>query len=189
MNVVEPIRQTTDIQAIKTQLYARNLRDYAWFVLGLNTGLRIGDLLRLTVGDVRLSKTQWAERLVVVEQKTGKVKECPLSDAMKKALRVYLTTRPDAKRTEPLFPSQKGHRPLGRQAAWAILKDAAAAVGFTEPIGTHTLRKTFGYHAYQGGADLSVIQDLFNHSSPAITLRYIGINRDQRDAVYLSLNL
>lgn len=189
MNVVEPIRQTTDIQAIKAQLHAHNLRDYAWFVLGINTGLRIGDLLRLTVGDVRLTKTQWVERLIVVEQKTGKVKECPLSEATKRALREYLATRPAVKSSEPLFPSQKRHRPLGRQAAWAILKDAARAVGLMDPIGTHTLRKTFGYHAYQGGADLSVIQDLFNHASPATTLRYIGINRDQRDAVYLSLNL
>ena len=189
MNVVEPLRQPADIQAIKAQLHTTNLRDYAWFVLGVNTGLRIGDLLRLTVGDVRLSKTQWVERLVVVEQKTGKTKECPLSAAVKKALGEYLATRPTAQRTDPLFPSQKGQRPLRRQTAWAILKDAAQAVGVTEPIGTHTLRKTFGYHAYQGGADLSVIQDLFNHASPATTLRYIGINRDQRDAVYLGLNL
>ena len=61
-------------------------------------------------------------------------------------------------------------------------------MGITENIGTHTLRKTFGYHAYQTGADLTVIQDIFNHSAPRVTLRYIGINRDQRDAVYLSLN-
>ncbi|NMP25081.1 site-specific integrase [Sulfobacillus harzensis] len=189
MNIVEPIRNPTDIQAIKAQLHATNLRDYAWFVLGINTGFRISDLLRLKVGDVRLSKSRWVDRLRVTEQKTGKQKECPLSDAIKKALGEYLATRPDCRLTDPLFPSQKGGRPLRRQAAWAILKEAAAAVGFTDPIGTHTLRKTFGYHAYRQGIDITLLQDLFNHAEPRVTLRYIGINRDQRDAVYLSLDL
>ncbi len=69
------------------------------------------------------------------------------------------------------------------------LRDAARAVGVTDPVGTHTLRKTFGYHAYQTGVDLSVIQQLLNHSSPGTTLAYIGIRREDWDAVYLGLNL
>ena len=62
-------------------------------------------------------------------------------------------------------------------------------MGVTDPIGTHTLRKTFGYHAYKAGTDLAIIQQMVNHSSPAVTPRYLGISRDDRDAVYLSLNL
>lgn len=189
MNIVEPIRDTAQLNALKARLHQTNLRDYAWCVVGINCGLRIGDLLRLKVGDVRISRTRWRERIAVREQKTGKTKEFPLSDVMKKALGEYLATRPGVSLSAPLFPSQKGGRPLTRQAAWRILSEAADAVGITENIGTHTLRKTFGYHAYQTGADLTVIQDIFNHSAPHVTLRYIGINRDQRDAVYLSLNL
>jgi len=189
METVEPIRHIGQLNALKAELHQQNVRDYAWFVVGINTGLRISDLLRLKVGDVRETRTRWKERLIVQEQKTGKRKEFPLSPTMKKALAEYLATRPTAQPAEALFPSQKGGRPISRQTAWQILHDAARAVGITDPIGTHTLRKTFGYHAYQGGADLAVIQDLFNHSSPGITLRYIGINRDQRDAVYLALDL
>ncbi len=112
-----------------------------------------------------------------------------MSPAIRKALQEYLATRPDAQGRDPLFPSRKGGRPLQRQAAWRILANAARAVGLTEPVGTHTLRKTFGYHAYKVGTDLAIIQQMLNHASPAVTLRYLGISRDDRDAVYLSLNL
>ncbi|PSR19930.1 MAG: site-specific integrase, partial [Sulfobacillus acidophilus] len=80
-------------------------------------------------------------------------------------------------------------RPLQRGQAWQILRDAARAVGLTDPIGTHTLRKTFGYFAYTSGVDLAIIQQILNHSSPGTTLAYIGIRREDRDKVYLGLNL
>ena len=56
-------------------------------------------------------------------------------------------------------------------------------------IGTHTLRKTFGYHAYQNGSSLELLMDIFNHSSKAQTLRYIGITEEQKKEVYLQSNL
>ena len=62
-------------------------------------------------------------------------------------------------------------------------------MGVADPIGTHTLRKTFGYHAYQQGTDVTLLQKVFNHSAPSITLRYIGITQDDIDNVYLNLNL
>ncbi len=189
MNTVEPIRFKDQIDAIKKILAAQNLRDAAWFTVGINTGLRIGDLLNLTVGDVRSSKTKWQDRIVVVEQKTGKRKDFPLSDSAKKALTVYLATRPDAQSGDPLFPSRKHGHPLRRGQAWQILHDAAHLAGVTDPIGSHSLRKTFGYWAFHNGIDLAVIQDLLNHSSPGTTLAYIGIRREDRDAVYLGLNL
>lgn len=76
-----------------------------------------------------------------------------------------------------------------RQRAYKILNDVARSVGIKEKIGTHTLRKTFGYHAYNKGYDITLIQKLFNHSSPSVTLRYIGITQEQMDDVYLSLDL
>ena len=123
------------------------------------------------------------------DPKTGKTKDFPLSASAKKALTAYLATRPEAKTPDPLFPSRKHGRPLQRGQAWQILRDAAQAVGVTDPVGTRTLRKTFGYHAYQSGVDLAVIQQILNHSSPGTTLAYIGIRREDRDAVYLGLNL
>lgn len=76
---------------------------------------------------------------------------------------------------------QKNSRlPIGRVQAYRILNSAAKAVGLSE-IGTHTLRKTFGYHFYQQYKDVALLQELFNHSAPSVTLRYIGINQDALD--------
>ncbi|MFD1676865.1 tyrosine-type recombinase/integrase [Alicyclobacillus fodiniaquatilis] len=73
--------------------------------------------------------------------------------------------------------------------AWKALNKAAKTVGIKERIGTHTLRKTFAYHAYKQGQDITLIQKLLNHSAPSVTLRYIGITQDQMDDVNLTLNL
>ena len=189
MNTVEPLRDKKHIDAIRKILVAQNLRDAAWFTLGINSGLRIDDLLHMTVGDVRTSSHQWRERLHITERKTGKAKDFPLSASAKKMLAAYLSTRPNAQATDPLFPSRKHGRPLQRGQAWQILRDAAQAVGVTDPIGTHSMRKTFGYWAFRSGVDLTIIQQILNHSSPGTTLAYIGIRRDDRDAVYLGLNL
>jgi site-specific recombinase XerD len=69
------------------------------------------------------------------------------------------------------------------------LNSAAERVGITESIGCHTLRKTFGYHAYKAGVDLTLLQSIFNHSAQSVTLRYIGIIQDDIDNVYDALNL
>jgi len=62
-------------------------------------------------------------------------------------------------------------------------------IGIKERIGTHTLRKTFGYFAFTKGVDITRIQQLFNHSAPSVTLAYIGITSDELDNVYLDINL
>ena len=73
---------------------------------------------------------------------------------------------------------------MGRIPAYYILKNAAKKAGITSKIGTHTLRKTFGYHHYQQFKDVVILQKIFNHSSPQITLRYIGIEQDEIDYSY-----
>ena len=182
MEVVEPIRDRKKIDAMKKLLRGSNMRDYALFVLGINSGLRISDLLTLTVEDVA-----GKERVSLREQKTNKEKDFPLSDVCKKTISEYL--KESGLTTGPLFPSRKGGLPLTRIQAYRILNAAAKAVGIEDAIGTHTLRKTFGYHAYVQGADITRIQKLLNHSSPGITLAYIGITKEELDNVYINLNL
>lgn len=183
MELVAPIRDRKQIQAMKEYLHERNVRDYLLFTLGINSGLRISDLLRLTVEDVT------KDRITIREQKTGKTKGFPLSDNCKQAVKAYL--QETGRRGGILFPSRngRGRVPLSRVQAYRILHDAARHVGIMEPIGTHTMRKTFGYHAYQNGVDITRIQKLLNHSAPSITLAYIGITEEELDAVYISLNL
>ena len=182
IEIVEPIRDKKKIDSMKRYLKGKNIRDYVMFVLGINSGLRISDLLNLQVDDVC-----GKERITLREKKTGKAKNFPLSDSSRKIIDEYLKTK---KLTAgPLFPSRKGYSAISRVQAYLIINEAARAVGIKEAVGTHTLRKTFGYWAYQQGIDVTRIQQLLNHSSPAITLRYIGITREELDSVYINLNL
>lgn len=187
MEFVQPIRDKKQIESMKKVLKANSLRDYALFVLGINSGLRISDLLKLKIADVMDGK-KIHDRITLREQKTGKTKDFPLGKTAKRALQEYLLSR-DHQPDEVLFPSRKGQRSLTRQQAYNIINDAAKAVGIKEQIGTHTLRKTFGYWAYKQGVDITIIQKLLNHSAPSVTLRYIGITQDQLDGVYLALEL
>lgn len=182
MKIVEPIRDKKKIDSMKRYLKGKNVRDYVLFVLGINSGLRISDLLNLQVEDV-----QGKERIRLKEKKTGKTKDFPLSDSSRKIIDDYLkTTKLSA---GPLFPSRKGSAAISRVQAYLIVNEAADAVGIKDAVGTHTLRKTFGYWAYQQGIDITRIQQLLNHSSPGVTLRYIGITREELDSVYINLNL
>ena len=186
MQLVEPIRNARDLDNLKRYLKERNLRDWALVTLGCNSGLRIGDLLRLRVQDIA-EGPKIRDRLQVTERKTGKPKRFPLGPKVQRVLAEYLKAtglQPD----DWLFPSPKGGA-LGTRQAERILSAGAKAVGITEPISTHSLRKTFGYHLYQRGVDVTRIQAMLNHASPQVTLRYIGITQEELDDLYLSLDL
>ncbi len=187
MEFVQPIRDLKQIETIKKLLKLQNLRDYCLFVLGINSGLRISDLLKLTISDI-IDNGKIKDRIRLREKKTNKFKNFPLSEKAKQAIKEYLRTR-NYKADEPLFISRKNSGFLLRGQAYKIINNVAKSVGIKEKIGTHTLRKTFGYHAYNNGYDITIIQKLFNHSSPSVTLRYIGITQDELDDVYLSLDL
>ncbi|QDR78964.1 site-specific integrase [Sporomusa termitida] len=182
MEYVEPIRDKQQIDAVKNYLKKQNLRDYLLFVLGINSGLRISDLLVLKISDVKTK-----DRVIIREKKTGKKKDFPLSDTCKKTINEYLANI--SSDNDWLFKSKKGEQPITRIQAYRIMNRAARAVGIHGAIGTHTLRKTFGYWAYKSGADVTKIQKLLNHSAPSVTLAYIGITKDELDNIYINLNL
>lgn len=181
MATVQPIRDFEDIENMKRVLKMNGQRDYMLFLTGINTGLRISDILKLTVADVRDKS-----HINIVEKKTGKKKRLLLNAPFKAELDEYILDMAD---DEPLFKSQKGvNKPICGIRAWGILNEAAEKCGLTE-IGTHTLRKTFGYHFYQQYKDVALLQEIFNHSSPSITLRYIGINSDIIDTAISKFSL
>jgi len=173
MKTVQPIRSTEEIQAMKSELLKKGYRDYLLFMVGVNTGLRISDILKLKVSDVR-GKTH----ITIKEQKTGKTKKALITQQLRQDLDNFTALMGSE---EYLFQSRNGNnQPITRVQAYRILTQAAANVGLEE-IGTHTLRKTFGYHHYQQNKDVALLQELFNHSAPSVTLRYIGINQDNMD--------
>jgi integrase len=182
MNTVDPIRDIEQIRKMKDYLLTRNYRDYLLFILGINTGLRISDLLNLKVSDV---KDKY--HIIIKEQKTGKEKKFMLSDQMRLEIERYIEHKGAG---EYLFNSKRKRSiPIDRIMAYRILNEAAVATGLETKIGTHTLRKTFGFHLYQQKKDVALLQYLFNHSSPSVTLRYIGINQNVADEVMKGFNL
>ncbi len=174
MEFVQPIREKEKIEEFKNELLKNGSRDYMLFNLGINTGLRISDILLLRVSDVK-NKTH----IVMRETKTNKQKRIKIN-GVKEALDNYTNTMQDH---EYLFKSQKGENsPISRSQAYRILNSAAKRIGIDGEIGTHTLRKTYGYHFYQKTKDIVMLQELFNHAAPSVTMRYIGINQDMMDA-------
>ena len=172
MNFVQPIRDADKVLAIEEYLKATNERDWMLFVAGTNCGLRISDLLRLKAGDVR------GTHLLVKEMKTRKRRWIRITPKLKRAFRSYTE---DLQDHVYLFRSrQGGNRPITRSRAYEIIRTVGSQFGL-EHIGTHTLRKTFGYHFYQQTKDVAMLQELFSHSKPSITLRYIGVNQDMMD--------
>lgn len=180
MNTVQPIRNKREIDRMKRAI--GNPRNKLLFIFGINSSLRISDILRLKVGDVR-NKTA----ITLREKKTGKTKVFRLNQSIIRAVKQYVPA--DAQNSDWLFPSRTGSKAITRVQAYRILNDAAKRAGLDYEIGTHTLRKTFAYHAYKSGVDLSLLMSVLNHSSQRETLRYIGITQDQVDNVFISVNL
>ena len=175
MATVEPIRNKKDIEKVERLLAKQSKRDLMLFVMGTNCGLRISDLLSLNVGDVR-NKTH----IQLFEKKTGKFKKFPINSKLKPMLEEFVKGRKDK---EPLFMSHWKHR-LDRVTAYYIIRDACKKAGLQERIGTHSMRKGFGYHHFRQFRNVVILQKIFNHASPEITLRYIGVTQDEIDDSY-----
>lgn len=188
---VEPIKDIKDIQRIKQYLLGKkNKRDYLIFVLGINVGLRIGDLLSLKIKDVLdLDSKIIADSVHIREQKTKKIREFRLNKAAKEAVNFYLDTLLSYAGEDYLFKSRRGTGPITTRSAYRIIKTTLRDLHIKGNYGTHSLRKTFGYHRYNNGIKLETLQKMFNHSSPAVTLRYIGITKEVIADAYNSVNL
>lgn len=177
MKFVQPIRDKEQLEEMKQYLKERNERDYIMFMVGINVGIRVSDILKLKVKDVKDT------HLKIKETKTGKLKRVIINPPLKKALSTYIA---DKKDNDYLIPSRQREKngkskPIHRSRAYTILKEAAKEIGFRDNIGTHTMRKTFGYHYYQKYGDIASLQKLFNHAKQSETLVYIGVEQDYID--------
>ncbi len=193
MSVTYPIKTRKELEEMKNYyaVVKPNPRNYTLIVIGLNTAFRIGDLLRLQWKHIYQEESQsFRNHICLMEQKTDKMRIVPINSALQAALSSYYS---QCRRTAPedyLFASMRNkEEPISRYQAFRIIKEAAVASGMEEHVSCHSLRKTFGYYAWQQGASPVLLMDLYNHSSFQITKRYLGIEQDERDALYLSINL
>lgn len=176
---VEPLRTTEEIEEMKWAIRRGNKstpkrlelaeRDVLIFLIGINTGLRVNDLVRLKVRDVKDRKI-----FHIREGKTNKRREINIGMLQDEVEHFIARKHLD----DYLFESQKGNKYITTTQVYRILSDAADFLGRND-VGTHTMRKTFGYHHYKQFKDVAILQEIFNHSAPSITMRYIGIRQDE----------
>lgn len=200
----EPIKSMDDIERITTYLVQNErYRDNMLFILGINFGLRISDLLLLRFSTIINDDFSFKTTFPILEMKTKntrtvrKNRYITVNDAVMDAVMLYLEHNP-SKMDDYLFRSESGRgknsdKPLSRMSADRILKGIATDLGLDIKMSTHSLRKTFGYHqmmmADNDPRKLLLLQKIFGHSSAAQTLDYIGITSEEIQDAYTALNL
>lgn len=197
---VFPIKKQEDLVAMATWLKDNADRKYfLGFILGVNLGLRANELLALRRSDLFFPDggiryipddfSDTTDRVSVFQQKVDKRRGLYLNEACVNAIRWYYNDSSKNYYSDAyVFPSREGgHIEVGTLRK--ILKQAAKACGIRQNIGTHTLRKTFGYFHYQANHDIVFLQRLFGHSSALITMRYIGIADEEEKRSYHEVSI
>ena len=188
--VTEPIRDKKQTAALIGYYKDRGqLRNYTLIIMGLYTALRISDLLSLSWDDVYDFKHHRIKDIIhLSEKKTDKKKSLALNNEVISAL-LLLSSMIHIAPDEAIFKSRRTGKAIGRIQAYRIVRMAADALEFTNRVSCHSLRKTFGYHAWKIGVSPVVIMEIYNHSSLDVTRRYLGVTQDDKNEVYLKLDL
>lgn len=193
MNTAQPIRNLKELEQLKNYYGKVNPepRNYLLITLGLNTALRISDELQLKWKDVyNFESKEMKEHIIVIEQKTGKENQIYINKQIKSALDNYKDSLDEIVSEQYIFSSRtstEGH--ITRVQAFRIIKKAANYAQIEGVISCHSLRKTFGYHAWKQGISPVLLMNIFNHSSFEVTKRYLGIEQDDKDKVYQTICL
>lgn len=163
--------------------YGQQMADI-WTV-GLNLALRVSDLLSIKFDDIR------GDRLTLKEGKTGKVATIKLNEKAKAVIERIHADNPDH---VFLFQSYRNRwsinrepKPLSRRYVSRAISQIGKEIGLT--LGTHSMRKTRGYHLYKNTRDIARVMKMLRHGSEAVTLRYIGITQDDVDRDFVELEL
>lgn len=179
---VQPIKDTAIVRQIIDYLKSINkYRNLVLFTTGIYTGLRVSDILKLKIKDIKYTRI-----LYIKEKKTQKQKVVKLHPEL---IKIYKEYAEDKSEEEYLIKSQKGiNSPLGRKEAYRILKEIGNKFNL-EHLGSHTMRKTYGYTFYKSSNNnIALTQAALNHKSAEYTLRYIGVTQEEIDDVTSNLN-
>ena len=181
---VQPIRNQQQLDDMKWALKRHcSERDYILFILGCETGLRVGDLLRPPTQQILSLKGKQNKILRVKEGKTQKIRDIYIANCFQEVYEYAKNVQ-----SAYLFPSRKGDSPITPTQAYRQLNKAAEYAG-VEHVGNHTLRKTFGYWFYKSTKDIAMLQRILHHSHPSVTLRYIGITEEETNNVLKSFSV
>jgi len=186
MNFVEPIRDIKKISQIKNMLrWENNIRDLLLFELWINSALRISDLLTLKIKDLFDDNLIAKEFFDIVEEKTNKVNRITITPKVFDTLKLYQNTYPEIvwEKDNYIFFQKKSfplwNRPIWRKMSWILISKMCLNVWLNWNYWNHTLRKSWWYQARINSIPLEIIQHKLNHSSLAITQKYLWITADE----------
>ena len=186
---VQPIKDNDQI-TIMLQFLERkgNMRDPLLLKFGLNTGLRIKDILKMKVKHLFNGSGELKEYLDLFESKTIKrknrvLKKIKLNSKIRPALIEYVQYYELINDDYLFFSLKSPSIPIDRVRAYVILHEAATFAG-VENFGTHSMRKTLAYNVYAKTKDLALVMKMLNHKDPDHTLRYIGLDQHNIDSAY-----
>ena len=186
MAEVQAIKKLEKIQLIEHLLEVRYSRQMAdLWKIGLNLALRISDLLSIKFDDIE------GDRLTLKESKTGKIAKIKLNQTAQIKIN-------DIKLKHPehiyLFQSHRSRqsinskpKPLNRRSVTKAFMLVGEELGIA--LGTHSMRKTRGYHLYKKTRDIGRVMKMLRHSSEGVTLRYIGITQEDIDKDFEELEI
>ena len=181
--VVEPIRDKKLIVKMIDKLNETCKRDGLLFRMGINTILRVSDLLKLKVVDVLHSNGQFREYLCLKEQKTDKPRKIKLNSLIRSEIMKYILHYELDDDHYLFFSLRNPKKSLDRVTAYKRLTKVATSVGI-EHFGTHSMRKTLAWTIYQKTKDISLVMYMLNHQSPTATMKYLGLVQDSIDKTY-----
>lgn len=197
MKFVEPFRDKAHIQQVKDYFIQKwDIRNLLLIELGINSALRWSDLVRIQLYHVY--NEDWSPKTYfhIKEKKTSKTNKITVPPRVQETLKLY------RERYLYIFSDYDHYlffnrhkdtfsewtQPISRSQAWRIISKTTKKLGIEWNYGTHSLRKTRGYHARKEWVDLSLIQYKLNHSNPAVTMRYLGITFDELHEICNTLN-
>ena len=192
MGTSQPIRSLDELTAFRSYYLNKevNLRNYMLICMGLNTALRISDMLQLKWGNVYdFDRKHYAKHIVVQEGKTGKETRIAINNNLIDAFEMYMGSLKSVSGNDYIFTGKTKGTHLSRSQAFRIITHVAEALNMENGISCHSLRTTFGYYAWKYGTPPAMLMEIYNHSSYEITKRYLGIKQDDRDNVFLKVNL
>lgn len=191
MNQVEAVKTKEQRIQVEAQLLEAGQVYHDIWKLGVNTALRISDLLQLTMADMSTLDNQ-APSLELVEIKTGKRRKIVLNTPALSIIHRRLADHPKHKylfQSEAVNISRKKIQPINRRSVGRVFEKVGQQIAPKLSLGTHSMRKTRGYAMFDAGRSIESIAKVLNHSSPAVTMRYIGIEQRDIDQSYVEFEL
>ena len=188
---------TDEIIAVSQQFDGTyyEVRNRSLFMLGVNVGGRISELLALRIGDVWQNKQAVSDLLFEKGMVKGKetARMIPVNADGRQAINELIQWHKEQffnlEKKRPLFISRKGYSAISRVQGHRILEEAFQSAGLNGKLATHSMRKTYAQRMYDATGDIFMVQEALGHKSVVTTQKYLGVSYPKMQAASRAIEL